>query len=122
MGHGDEIVIADANFPADSHAERLIRLESVSATRTAEAILSVLPLDEFVDAPAAVMSVVGDPDAEPEIFAEFRQVAEAAHGGSVAFERLERFTFYERARGAYAIVATGERRLYGNLVLAKGVL
>lgn len=122
MGHGDEIVIADANFPADSHAERLIRLESVSATIAAEAILSVLPLDEFVEAPAAVMSVVGDPDAEPEIFAEFRHIAEIAHGGSVAFERLERFAFYERARGAYAIVATGERRLYGNLILAKGVL
>ena len=122
MGHGDEIVIADANFPADSHAERLVRLESASATRAAEAILSVLPLDEYVEAPAAGMSVVGDPDAEPEIFAEFRHIAESAHTASVEFDRVDRFAFYERARQAYAIVATGERRLYGNLILVKGVL
>lgn len=122
MGHGDEIVIADGNFPSESHALRLVRLDGVSATRAAEAILSLLPLDEFVENPAAVMAVVGDPDAEPAIVAEFRSIAEAAHGAAVNFARVDRFSFYERAREAYVIVATGERRLYGNLILKKGVL
>ena len=122
MGHGDELVIVDANFPAEASAKRLVRLDDVTATRAAEAVLTLLPLDEYVDEPAAVMSVVGDPDAEPEIWVEFQRIAEAAHGGAVGFERVERFAFYERARQAFAIVATGERRLYGNLVLTKGVL
>ena len=122
MGHGDELVIVDANFPAEANAKRLVRLDDVTATRAAEAILSLLPLDEYVDEPAAVMSVVGDPDAEPEIWVEFQRIAESAHGGPVGFERVERFAFYERARQAFAIVATGERRLYGNLILTKGVL
>ena len=122
MGHGDELVIVDANFPAEASAKRLVRLDDVTATRAAEAILSLLPLDEYVDEPAAVMSVVGDPGAEPEIWVEFQRIAESAHGGPVGFERVERFAFYERARQAFAIVATGERRLYGNLILTKGVL
>lgn len=122
MGHGDELVIVDANFPAEANARRLVRLDDVSATRAAEAILSLLPLDEYVDEPAAVMAVVGDPDAEPAVWAEFRRIAEAAHGAQVGFEHVERFAFYERARHAFAIVATGERRLYGNLILTKGVL
>ena len=122
MGHGDEVVIADANFPAESSAQRLVRLDGVDATRAAVAILSVLPLDEHVKAPAAVMAVVGDPDAELPIVDEFHRIAEAAHGQPVSFERVERFAFYERARQAFAIVATGERRPYGNLILTKGVL
>ena len=122
MGHGDELVIVDANFPAEANAQRLVRLDDVPATRAAEAILSLLPLDEYVDEPAAVMAVVGDPDAEPEIWVEFQRIAEAAHGGPVGFGRVERFAFYERASHAFAIVATGERRLYGNLILTKGVL
>ena len=101
---------------------RLVRLDDIRATRAAEAILSLLPLDEYVEEPAAVMAVVGDPNAEPQVVAEFRRIAEAAHGGPVGFERVERFAFYERARRAFAIVATGERRLYGNLILTKGVL
>lgn len=122
MGHGDEVVIADANFPAEANARRLVRLDGVDAERAAQAILSVLPLDEYVEAPAAVMAVVGDPDAEPPVVADFRRIAEAAHGAPVSFERVERFAFYERARLAFAIVATGERRPYGNLILTKGVL
>ena len=122
MGHGDEVAIVDANFPAEASARRLVRLDGVDATRAAVAILSVLPLDEYVEAPAAVMAVVGDPDAEVPIVDEFRRIAEAAHGEPVSFERVERFAFYERARQAFAIVATGERRLYGNLILTKGVL
>lgn len=122
MGHGDEVVIVDANFPAEANARRLVRLDGVDATRAAEAILSVLPLDEYVEAPAAVMAVAGDPDAEPPVVTGFRRIAATAHGAPVSFERVERFAFYERARQAFAIVATGERRLYGNVILTKGVL
>ena len=122
MGHGDEIVIADANFPAEANARRLVRLDGANATRAAEAILSLLPFDVYVDTPAAVMAVVGDPDAEPAIVGDFRRIAETAHGAPVGFARVERLAFYERARQAFAIVATGERRSYGNLILTKGVL
>ena len=122
MGHGDEVVIADANFPAEANARRLVRLDGADAARTAEAILSLLPLDEYVEAPAAVMAAVGEPDAEPAIVADFRRIAETAHGAPVALARVKRFAFYERARQAFAIVATGERRPYGNLILTKGVL
>ena len=122
MGHGDEVVIADANFPAEANARRLVRLDGVDATRAAEAILSLLPLDEYVEAPAAVMAVVGEPEAELAIVADFRRIAETAHGTPVGFARVERLAFYERARQAFAIVATGERRPYGNLILTKGVL
>ena len=122
MGHGDEVVIADANFPAEANARRLVRLDGADATRTAEAILSLLPLDEYVEAPAAVMAVVGEPEAESALVADFRRIAETAHGAPVAFAQVERLAFYERARQAFAIVATGERRPYGNLILTKGVL
>ena len=122
MGHGDEVVIADANFPAEANARRLVRVDGADATRTAEAILSLLPLDEYVEAPAAVMAVVGEPEAELAIVADFRRIAETAHGAPVGFARVERLAFYERARQAFAIVATGERRPYGNLILTKGVL
>ena len=112
-----------ANFPAEANARRLVRLDGADAARTAEAILSLLPLDEYVEAPAAVMAVVGEPEAVADsIVADFRRIAETAHGAPVALARVKRFAFYERARQAFAIVATGERRPYGNLILTKGVL
>ena len=122
MGHGDEIVVADANFPAASLAQRLIRLDGVSATRAMQAIVSILPLDDFVDEPCAVMAVAGDATEEPETVREFRAVANAAEGRAVGFESVERFAFYERVRAAFAVVATGETRLYGNVILVKGVI
>jgi L-fucose mutarotase len=122
MGHGDEIAVVDANFPAATMARRLIRLEGVNATCAAEAILTVLPLDDFVDAPAAVMQVVGRPDEVPETVREFQQAVNAAEGRDVAFERIDRFAFYDRVRQAFAVVATGETRLYGNVLLKKGVI
>ena len=101
MGHGDEIVIADANFPADANAQRLVRLDGVDATRAAQAILSVLPLDTYIEAPAAVMAVVGDPDAEPSVVADFRRIAEAVHGAPVEF----------RAGGALRLLRAGAKGL-----------
>ena len=122
MGHGDEIVVADANFPAASMARRLIRLDGVSAIAVADAILSVMPLDDFAPEAAWRMEVVGDPGAEQPIFAEFRRMITAREGERFRLAALERFAFYERAKAAFAIVATGEGRLYGNLILKKGVV
>jgi L-fucose mutarotase len=122
MGHGDEIVVADANFPAASMARRLIRLDGISAVAAADAILSVMPLDDFAPDAAWRMEVVGDRDAEQPIFAEFRRVLTAREGERFRLAALERFAFYERARAAFSIVATGEERLYGNLILKKGVV
>ena len=122
MGHGDEIVIADANFPGESSARMLVRLDGIDAPRVARAVLSVLPLDTFVDDPAVSMAVVGDPNAVPPVVAAFQQVIEEVADNPARIRPLERFAFYERARGAFAVIQTGERRLYGNLILKKGVL
>jgi L-fucose mutarotase len=122
MGHGDDIVIVDCNFPAASAGRRVVRLDGVDAPRAARAILSVLPLDDFVDKPAAVMQVVGDPQAVPPVCREFQQVVDAAEGRHRELDRIERFAFYERTKAAFALVVTGERRLYGNLLLKKGII
>jgi L-fucose mutarotase len=122
MGHGDELVIVDANFPAASTGRRVVRLDGVSATRTLEAVLSVMPLDDFVDAPCARMQVVEDPDAVPEICQEFQAIIDRAEGRRFQLGQIERFAFYDRARQAFAVVQTGETRLYGNVLLKMGVV
>ena len=122
MGHGDELAIVDANFPAASTGQRLVRMDGVSATRMLEAVLSVMPLDDFVDAPCARMQVVDDPDAVPEICKEFQAIIDRAEGRRLPLAKLERFGFYERARQAFALVQTGETRLYGNVLLKMGVI
>ena len=121
MGHGDEIVIADANFPAATMGRRLIRADGVDAVRMVRAIVQLLPLDDFVQAAAFTMAVVDSPDREPPIVGEFRRVL-THEGYTGPIEPLERSQFYDRAKLASAIVATGELRLYGNLILRKGVL
>jgi L-fucose mutarotase len=122
MGHGDEIAIVDANFPAASTARRLVRLDGVSATAVLDAILSVMPLDDFMPEAAWRMQVVDAPDAEQPIFATFREILAAHEGQNIGLASLERFAFYERAKTAYALVATGEARLYGNIILKKGII
>lgn len=122
MGHGDELVIADANFPAASVARRLVRLDGIDVTRALAAILTLVPLDQYVDKPAAVMAVVDDPAATPETYADFARVIAAAEGKSPDLERVERFAFYERARGAFGVVATSDTRLYANIIIKKGVV
>lgn len=123
MGHGDEIAIVDANYPADSNAERLVRLDGIAAPEVLDAVLTLMPLDppEFSADAAVVMEPVGAPGSEQPIYAEFRKVI-ARHEDDVALARLERFAFYARAKTAYAIIATGERRLYGNIILKKGII
>jgi L-fucose mutarotase len=122
MGHGDELAIVDANFPAESCARRLLRVPGVESPRLLAAILSLLPLDRFVAEPAVTMAVVGDPTAEPEVCQEFRAVLARAEGRAVPLGRLERHAFYERTRQAFAVVQTGERRFYGNILIKKGVI
>jgi L-fucose mutarotase len=121
MGHGDEIVIADANFPAASNAKRIARADGVDAVRLVAAITAVMPLDDFVPAAAFRMGVVDALDETPAITAEFARVL-AANGYAGPIEAIERHAFYARAREAFAIVASGEIRLYGNLILKKGVV
>lgn len=120
MGHGDEIVIADANFPSKSLAKRLIRVDGVDATRMVAAVVSLMPLDDFAAA-AFRMAVVNAAAAVPPITREFERALQQA-GEARSIEAIERHAFYERARNAFAIVATGETRLYGNLILKKGVI
>lgn len=122
MGHGDDIVIADANFPGESSAKTLIRLDGIDAPRVARAVLSVMPLDTFVDDPAITMAVVGAPDTVPPVVALFQQVVDEVADNPARIRAIERFAFYERARNAFAVIQTGEQRLYGNLILKKGVI
>jgi L-fucose mutarotase len=122
MGHGDEIALVDANFPAHASNARVVRLDGVSTTRALNAVLSVMPLDDFVPEVAWRMAVVGDAAQELPIFDEFRRTIARHAGAEARLGVLERFAFYERARLAFAIVATGETRLYGNLLLKKGII
>jgi L-fucose mutarotase len=126
MGHGDDLIIADTNFPSDSVARqtvlgRLLRIDA-SAARAAKAILSVLPLDSFVEFPALRMEIVGKPNEVPPVQAEVQKEVDAAEGKSWPMGSIERFAFYDLAKKAYCIIQTGERRFYGCFVFKKGVI
>ncbi len=120
MGHGDDLVISDGNFPAASNAQRLIRCDGHGVPAVLDAVLSLFPLDTFVEHPASVMAVVPGHDYTPTIWDQFRTIIKK-HDSFTDFEYIERFAFYERARRAYAIVATSELALYGCIILKKGI-
>lgn len=123
MGHGDELVIADANFPAASVAKRLVRADGVTVPKMLTAVLSLLPLDTFTDSAVCVMEVIDSPGTCAPITEEFREIIAARAGSRFTnIAGLERFAFYEHARQAYAVVATGERRTYANIILRKGII
>ncbi|MDA9394032.1 ribose ABC transporter [Bradyrhizobium sp. CCBAU 45394] len=127
MGHGDDLVLCDTNFPADSVARqtvlgRLLRIDNVSAGRAARAIMSVLPLDSFVDKPASRMEIVGRPGEIPEVQREVQAAIDAAEGRSFPMGSVERFAFYELAKKSYCVIQTGERRFYGCFIFKKGVI
>lgn len=127
MGHGDDVVLCDTNFPADSVARqtvigKLLRIDNVTAARAARAVLSVMPLDAFVDKPALRMEIVGKPDEVPPVQAEVQKEVDAAEGKSWPMGSVERFAFYDLARKAYCVIQTGERRFYGCFVFKKGVI
>ena len=122
MGHGDTIVIADGNFPGAAIAQRLIRLDGHGVPEILDAVLQLIPLDQYVSQPAALMEVVPGDDVRPTIWEDYRALL-AKHGEDPqAVEMMERFAFYERAKKAYAIVATGETAIYANVLLKKGVV
>jgi len=122
MGHGDEIALVDCHFPAVSVARRLVRLDGVTLPDAARAVLSVLPLDTFVDEPVAGMQMVDTPDVVPDVQAEVFDAVQGIEGREVGIGRVERFAFYERAREAFAVVITGETRPYGCVILTKGLV
>jgi L-fucose mutarotase len=127
MGHGDDVVLCDTNFPADAVARqtmlgRLLRIDGVTAGRAARAILSVLPLDSFVEKPASRMEVVGKPDEVLEVQTEVQAEIDRAEGRSWPMGSVERFAFYDLAKKAYCVIQTGERRFYGCFVFKKGVI
>lgn len=121
MGHGDEIAVVDANFPTESVARCVCRADGIDAVAMVGAIASVLPLDDFGPAAAYSMAVVDAPETVPPVVADFH-AALRARGYDGPILALERQPFYARARAAFAVVATGEARLYGNLILTKGVI
>ena len=127
MGHGDTLVIADTNFPSDAIARQtvlgdLLRMDNLTCAQAVAAVLSVLPLDTFVDDFAGRMEVVGDPSRLEPVQAEVQAAIDAAEGRPRKMVSIERFEFYERARGAYAVIQTGERRFYGCFIFRKGVI
>ncbi len=124
MGHGDEIVLGDGNFPAESMGKNavVIRADGHSVPELLDAILTMMPLDQYTEKPAALMEVVpGDP-VVPVIWDEYRAILNKHGENPEAVEMMERFAFYERAKKVYAIVATGETAIYANILLKKGVI
>ncbi|RWC28793.1 RbsD/FucU family protein [Mesorhizobium sp.] len=126
MGHGDDLIIADTNFPSDSVARqtalgRVLRIDA-SAAQVVKAVLSLYPLDTFVDDSAARMEIVGKPDEIPPVQSEVQKEIDAAEGKSWPMIAVERYAFYERAKQAYCVIQTGERRFYGCFAFRKGVV
>ena len=121
MGHADEIVLADGNFPSASIARRLLRSDGNGIPDLLGSVLGLLPLDTFVERPSAVMSPGEGAGSPPPIWETYREIIET-HGEPGGLEQVERFAFYERARQAYAVVATSETALYANIILKKGIV
>ena len=121
MGHGDEIVLADGNFPAASVGQRVVRCDASGVPELLDAILRLFPLDTFVPKPVGMMQVVPGDTYKPEIWETYLGIL-AAHGRADAVEYIERFAFYERTSRAYAVIATGEMARYANVILKKGII
>ena len=120
MGHGDELVIGDGNFPAASNAKRLVRCDGLGVPEILDAILRLFPLDTYVESPVALMAV-GEGEETPAIWKTYGEIVEK-NNGKTNVEQIERFAFYERARNAYAVIASSETAIYANVILKKGVV
>lgn len=122
MGHGDEIVIADGNFPAEAVGQRVVRCDGHGVPELLDGIMRLFPLDTYTDKPVMLMEVVpGDP-VVPTIWDEYKKIISKYEPENCKIEMIERFAFYERAKTAYAVVATGEEAIYANIILKKGVV
>ena len=122
MGHGDEIVIADGNFPAASHAKNLIRCDGLSASQLLTSILKFLPLDTYTEYAVTLMAIVDGDDVKPTIWKDYQDIIRSSNTENQSINYIDRFEFYDRSKKAYAIIATGEEALYANLLLRKGVV
>ena len=120
MGHGDELVIGDGNFPAASIAQRLVRLDGHGVPEILSAILDLMPLDTYVECPVALMDNGSDGE-RPPVWSEYENIVKSKEGDK-KFELVERFAFYDRAKKAYCVVASGETAIYANIILKKGVV
>ncbi len=122
MGHGDEIVIADGNFPAETFGRRVVRCDGHGAAELLDAVMQLFPLDTYTEKPVMLMEVVkGDP-VVPTIWDDYKEIINKYEPENCKIEMIERFAFYERAKKAYAVVATGEEAIYANIILKKGVV
>ena len=122
MGHGDEIVISDGNFPAANYAQRLVRCDGHNVPDLLDAILKFFPLDPYVDAPVSLMQVVPGDTVETPIWDVYKAIVRKHEPTNNKVRNVERFAFYEQAKAAYAVVSTGEKALYANIILKKGVV
>lgn len=121
MGHGDEILLADSHFPGNTFGRRVIRADGVRIPTLLDGIIPLFELDDYVDAPVAMMAAVPGDKLDPKVEASYRKAMEKHTNGPVKIERVERFAFYERVKQAFAVVMTGENVKYGNIILKKGV-
>ncbi len=123
MGHGDDLVIGDSNFPAASNAKKLVRCDGHGVIDVLDGILQLFPLDTYVESPVSLMELIPGDTTIPEIQDDIKKVVcKYEDRGEKAIEFVERFSFYEKAKNAYAIVATTEKKLYGCVVIKKGVI
>lgn len=122
MGHGDEIIIADGNYPAASNARNLIRLDGTAIPDLLKSILIFFPLDNYVESAITLMKVAEEDSITPDIWRKYKEIVKLSNAENTAIELVERYNFYERGKHAYAIVATGEEAMYANILLKKGVV
>jgi len=122
MGHADEIVIGDGNFPAESMGQRVVRLDGHGVPEILDAIMQFFPLDQFDEGHAVLMEVVPGDTTETPIWDEFQKILKKRDSGFAGLTNIERFAFYDRTKSAYAVIATGETALYANILLKKGVV
>ncbi|MEM7798706.1 MAG: L-fucose mutarotase [Chloroflexota bacterium] len=121
MGHGDELVLADTHFPSETLGQRVVRADGLPIAQLLDAILPLFVLDAYVEAPVIMMAVVAGDTLDRQVELDYRRPIDLHSSDGIAIERLERFQFYDRAKSAFAVVATGETRKYGNIILKKGV-
>ena len=122
MGHGDEIILADGNFPGASHTNNLVRCDGLQIPELLQAILHLFPLDTYVDEAVALMKVAKGDEYEPVIWDTYKEILQSNKVENSNVEYVERFNFYERSKQAYAIVTTSDQSLYANMILKKGVI
>lgn len=122
MGHGDEIVIADGNFPGAGLAKRLVRCDGHNVPELLDAILKFFPLDQYVDRPLSLMAAPVTDKENPVIWDEYRKIVDKHEEDKKEFNLVERFAFYDQAKKAYAVITTGEKALLANVILKKGVV